>query len=392
MKTHVLRWTPTTWAALVPFLLVACATYEPFPPADEHDPPAAGLPLGQFCERLPDAHCRWQIDCDAGTQEWCDLVKNDYARPCEAVRASVDAGRIVFDRQGAARCLDKLADGSCLGVAEACRIILGQVPAGESCYPDAHLFNFEVGGDECAAGTCSPRFAKLPATCRGLAGDECSNYPGAPGCGPGTFCDFESATCASLLSAGEPCVLGACGDGLRCVGDPPACAITLAEGAECEDSIQCARSSVCAAGHCLRKSARGQACLADENCPPSDQCVRLDGDRSQPGICFGGMTGDPCTLNSYGASYDCRILYTCVATGAGTATCQSVDGLACQADYFCYPFWCKHTSPSGGVCTRPGNEGEACEDLRNSWEEPPYHACRDDLVCMDGLCRPLFVD
>jgi hypothetical protein len=142
MTTHVLRWIPTTWTFLVPFFLAACATYAPFPPPDEGEPPEAGLSLGQFCERLPDAHCRWQIDCDAGTQEWCDLVKDDYARPCEAVGASVAAGRIVFDR-------------------------------------------------------------------------------------------------------------------------------------------------------------------------------------SRPGTCFGGMTGDPCILNSYGASRDCRLLYTCVATGAGTATCQS---------------------------------------------------------------------
>lgn len=387
MTTHVLRWTTAALTVLIPFFLAACSTYAPFPPTDEHDPPESGLSLGQFCERLADAHCRWQIDCDAGTQEWCDLIKGEYARRCEAVGGSVAAGRMVFDRLGAAECLDKLVDGSCLGVAKACRVILGQVPAGETCYPDAHLFDFEIGGDECAVGTCSPRFVDLPATCRGLEGDECSNYPGAPTCGPGTFCKYGSATCAPLLPAGEPCTLGTCGDGLRCVGDPPVCARTLAEGAECEDNTQCARSSVCAAGRCQRKSSRGEACLADENCPPGDQCVQLDGDRPQPGTCLAGITGDPCFLNSYGASYDCRRWYSCVATGIGTATCQHVDGLACQADYTCYPFWCKHTSPSGGICIQPGNEGDACEDLRDSWDEPPYHACQDDLVCTNGLCR-----
>ena len=96
MATHVLRWTPTTWAFLVPFFLVACATYAPFPPEDEHAPPEAGLSLGQFCQRLPDAHCRWQIDCVAGTREGCDLLKDDFAQQCEAVGASVDAGRMVF--------------------------------------------------------------------------------------------------------------------------------------------------------------------------------------------------------------------------------------------------------------------------------------------------------
>ena len=391
MTTHVLRGLITaTWAVLVPFFLAACSTYVPFPPPDEHDTTGVGLSLGQFCERLPDAHCRWQIDCDAGTPEMCDLLQewDEYARQCEAVGASKNAGRIVFDRQAAAACLDKLVDGSCLGVAETCRVVLGQVPAGETCYPYAHLFNFEVGNDECAVGICSPRFAELPATCRGLVGDECGNYPGASSCGPGTFCEYyESATCAPLLPAGEPCSLGTCGDGLRCVGDPPACARTLAEGAECEDSTQCARSSVCAAGHCLRKSSRGQACLAGENCPPGDQCVQLDGDRPQPGTCLAGMTGDPCLLNSNGVSHDCRRWYTCVATGIGTTTCQHVDGLSCQSDYVCYPFWCKHTSPSGGVCMQPGNAGDACVDLRNSWDEPPYHACRDDLACSDGLCR-----
>lgn len=251
------------------------------------------------------------------------LIEAELAWRLRDVQPSIDAGRVHFDRQRAAECLQRLATQSC----EELRRDLALHP--EGCVDDGLVGLIEPGGVceqwvDCAGND----FA-----CYGTGLDEPRRC--TPLSGPGESCDFIG--CAS----GNFCTpTGASNEELpwfTCVPRAPA-----GVGEPCGES-PCAEGLYCSQRGCRAYQA-DMPCLVNADCPYLQVCLVEPG---APGRCGRAHDeGEPCSGSAF--ENDCAFSLDCRPNPQGLAVCTSV--------------WV----PVGEMCRNTGSNG--------------------GIVCIDGIC------
>lgn len=167
-------------------------------------------------------------ECATG---YANTIKAD--EDFQKTQASIDAGRIVYNAELAATCINALKSSSCTGFENAldddqCNaIMVGQVAAGGTCTIDddcANDGNCAKANEEDAEGTCEVDPA---------LGEACPNGF----CADGAYCN--NGTCEALKGSGEDCQGFNCSDGLYCDTTSNTCTAQKAAGEACTSSDQC---------------------------------------------------------------------------------------------------------------------------------------------------------
>lgn len=290
-------------------------------------------------------------------------VEQEVRRRARAATPSIDAGRVRFDRQLAAECLNRLATQSC----EA-RLLEGQ--SASSCVDDALIGLIPLGGPCESSIDC----AGLDEICYAARSEEprvCTPRPG-----PGQSCDFSDCargnecvqtgpdplnppafTCVprSPASEGQACNPGSCGEGLYCsnlqcrVYRPDAACST---NADCLYPELCLREPGSAGGHCGRGHAEGEAC--------------------------GGTALDD----------DCAFSFACRPGPSGQRVCTSVWAPVGEH--------CSNTGGSGGIVCIDGNcdildrvtQAGVCVPPDQLGEDCYVGSCAPGLECTQAGCQP----
>jgi hypothetical protein len=281
----------------------------------------------------------------------------------ENLKASIEAGRVVYDSGRAGDCIAALGSLSCSGLANpqpaACEDALrGTIAEGDDCGSD-----YECEGD----GFCDRPAGACPGTCtpRRAAGGECVEDDT---CRAGLVCGASTMRCVAPATDGMPCEGGSapeCEPGLVCLGQmtgtpgtcqPNAevfvgdvgdtCAI---EGPLCREGRSCVAISVGAGGaelECQAAVSSGAACKAGvpDQCPEDEWC---EGTNLLAGMVDGTCaplpaTGETCAAVLIGQR--CADGLVCVA---GRNQCLPVgrNGSPCMEGAQCYSGNCV-----GGAC------------------------------------------
>ncbi|HVU51822.1 MAG TPA: hypothetical protein VHL80_14095 [Polyangia bacterium] len=259
-----------------------------------------------------------------GSEVPADVVATIDAQICAPLDGALAAGRITYDRAGAAACLSQAG----ASLAESCRfdtipcadeVVAGLLPDGAPCESSA----------ECAATSFCVRPDR--STC-------------------------QQAVCTPDSQLGEPCGIG-CAPGLTCATDgSDVCVVdtgTLGAGcdltavAPCDWGFAC-RPNASGAGACV-ESRTGLACQDDLECPVEDLC---DG-TCKPRLAMGAS----CAASPQG----CLALATC---DQATRRCVPAgnDGQPCGMNGFCYEGSCSPTAAGDSVCVVNRGTGSACDD------------------------------
>jgi len=227
--------------------------------ADAAVPPDMGGPIdtpADFRQAFVETTCAAFFDCPSRQTYAFSLYLGGYASAEECADSllvsllltsalpgdeAVAAGRVTFDGEAAAECLQETRERLCDELAlrprdPACdRVFEGLREEGESCLSDEC-----VEGQGCAGvagecyGTCAP---SAPSPC------------GA--CSDGQWCDSTSGTCQEPRTAGEACPFRtACAEGLFC--DAPSSGLgtclvpgSRAQGESCFDTPACDAGLLC---------------------------------------------------------------------------------------------------------------------------------------------------
>ena len=282
---------------------------------------SAAIPIDQLQARAMDALCSYEVRCGlAPDTAACD--EGLYVR--EQLEADVKAGKVIYDGQTAAACLDVYRALSCavsgaglssVTQAQSCKdIIKGTVATGGACLMDEECQSQACDRSacttdtECCAGTCT---AKIP------AGGDCS--AAGSRCADDLFCRRGTGTtgiCTALIADGQPCT----------------------SSDYCEAGRRCNVVTGTSAGTCGVLPAHGQACpgmtcdlLSDLCDPASKTCVSR--------IAIGGdCSAIPTGCVPY-ANCDASTMKCVARKRAGEACAQSSDclsGVACTAG-ICVP-------------------------------------------------------
>ena len=235
------------------------------------------LELEAFCTRL--VRCGAEPDVAACESVWYFNLQAEY---------DVTAGKVIYDADAAARCIDGYASEGCTISdsdaaatqmhTEACRAVFtGTVADGGAC----------LSGVECASQSCAVASCNAATCCVGAcqaqiaAGGDCSGSGAV--CVDGTLCRSggNTATCVAPIAAGQPCAhsnVDVCAIGTTCITDSAtgtsSCGTAPAEGQPCPDGICDADADSCdpATKTCVRKVAVGGTCTSSTGCVPYAAC------------------------------------------------------------------------------------------------------------------------
>lgn len=273
--------------------------------------------LDELPDALASAQCERLVRCGLYTS----------AADCEAainfniteIQHSVEAGRVAYDGEAVAECLDTLGSASCDLTTESARVtpqsckdaIKGAVAAGGTCYDSGDCQSARCDlpdcGNACCMGTCQDGPAEV------TVGQSCADAP----CDDRSFC--QNGTCQALLASGAACQgSDECGFGLMCGND--ACTAAAHRGDACVD---------------------GDCAEIGDRCDSTDHCAALV---AVGGACSGGIAG----------LFDCQRPLVCNDT---TLKCEAAPtaGQACQ--FFCGGnLFCNDQN----TCEAPRADGAAC--------------------------------
>lgn len=204
----------------------------------------------------------------------------DKAKLCASPVAAVAAGKAVYDRGAAGRCLDAYANATCDGLTAVrderidlpdCRAaVTGTVAAGATCLSDS----------ECASGRCNSNMIDgCGLTCSPSlpAGVRCSTNRN---CEPGNFCYYGSVypapTCqpqANRPGEGQSCTGVDCAPGLYCtLSTGGVCKKFITSGA-CTTGKEMAPGYGCFSGVAKPYVAMGSQCITSFDCGPGAFCA-----------------------------------------------------------------------------------------------------------------------
>lgn len=211
--------------------------------------PACGggdsVPLSQLGGAMGETICAKMVECCTTEELMAELLGASNEGECREVYAgiiggllvpaledSVNAGRMTYDGEAMAACLDTLAGISCAELRSAVRSGIG-----DSC-EDPFIGHVATGGvcagdPDCTSGFCN-----------------------------GDSIDFDGnityGACADVPAIGQPCVDGDC-PGLRCDRQTTTCAAKLADGETCTFDDDCA-SDECVDGGTGSTCGRSMTC------------------------------------------------------------------------------------------------------------------------------------
>lgn len=217
----------------------ACDTTVQEAPIDLSDP-------SQYAAEGRRVACERAVRCvehpDVGS--CMEALKHDDASIAQ-VLADVASGKIAYDAEAAAACLDHVSQRECNPAAwafpTACaEVFTGTIPAGEPClHNSGQCADYGacvqcVGQDDCVA---CPTNTCCGGTCQGgieraTVGESCAQAT----CWDGTVCSPSSMTCVVLPGPGEPCVEHACAVGAKCTAEDM-CVSLAGLGAACDAEV-----------------------------------------------------------------------------------------------------------------------------------------------------------
>jgi len=308
------------WGSLVALALVGCQ--------EEDDP---GIDAVDYAQAEREAMCDYRVRCGLSTDRDACMASVERDRSIVQAVGGIEAGRVDYDAQAAVDYIALLEELGCEGTIANAReaqeaaaaVLVGQVPAGESCFADTECAGDNsicdqtgCGGQTCCEGTCTEvQTLPLGSACPLFAVDTDRVT---------AFCE-DTAYCAPPPDdgSGEPAQMGTC--------QPRA-----DNGEPCDRNEACLDGQRCAMGQCFLLSNSGQQCN-----PTLDTGSCIDFNQ----VCDMGSS-------------------TCVdAPGEGQPCVfgQCMPYAQCVED----------------VCVRRPGQGESCEGT------PP---CQGDLQCRDGIC------
>jgi hypothetical protein len=266
------------------------------------------IPLGEVKARALAAICEHETRC--GSFPSVAACRASLFSTTDQLVASVNAGRIKYDGNAAAACLDTLRATGCNRTDEpeawelpCLATFKGVLAAGATCYIDEECVTGSCDSSSCASASacCAGTCEDLPVVPNPVpAGGECSG-PNAV-CAQGTYCSYSAPTpvCTVGPAPGQACdpaeiTSGQCLDHNECVASGSAlggtCTAPPAEGESCAPDGSACNSSLdyCdpVAEKCVRKLAPGMPCSTDVECVDYASCVS--------GACFPlSQLGEPC--------------------------------------------------------------------------------------------------
>jgi hypothetical protein len=316
--------------------------------------------LADYPDAFRDAYCNYLARCgafpDVDTCKKANIGFNLHIDPSS--QAAVDQGKVIFDGDTAAKCLDEFGSQTCdqtdasgRSLPTSCgNIVHGTVGAGGQCALD----------EECKSGTCDVPTCQM-ACCQGTCTGDAPPAPGGAGtactgssqCTSGNFCDFSATptVCAPLKAAGATCQsTSECAYGLGCAGTTTRTCKTLPKlGEACPDGVCRDAGDYCSTTDmtCKKIGLAGATCTSSNECSSFYPC-----DTTTMKCTKGPGTGQPC-----GTSLRCFDAGTFCDTSATTPTCVTLraDGGACTASSQCESDNCDMTG-SAGMCS----EGTVC--------------------------------
>jgi hypothetical protein len=252
------------------------------------------VPLGELEARAAEAICEYATRCESFPN--VAACKASLSSRTGQLIASVNAGRLAYDGNAAAACLDALRATGCnlTDPPEDAEVpcfstFKGTLAAGAACY-----INEECASGSCSNMSCPSASACCTGACEDLpvvssplpAGGDCSR-PNVV-CAPGTYCNYagSSSVCTVGPAQGEACdpaeiASGRCLNHAVCVASGSAlggtCTAPPAEGETCDPNGGGCNSSLdyCdpAAAKCVRKLAPGMACPTGSECVDYASCL-----------------------------------------------------------------------------------------------------------------------
>jgi hypothetical protein len=295
-------------------------------------------------------------ECIAQTQT-ADPLTIPYANETNEFKRLIDAGRIIFESEEAAACLNAFAN---LDATEFCSnrdleeladcsdpeaFLTGTIGEGGTC-----LQTVECAGDDLYCDSSAD-------TCGGTCTVDEPYLCGGVECAEDQYCRADSGgalSCATRETEGSLCRGDyQCGEGLKCLildGESSGVCLSAgsrAQGEACESDFYCSGNDLCVDETCVEFAftAEGEACDPDAVCEPGTNCIR--------------------------ASVD-AVIGTCMPSqGVGNPCLSPTD---CNLNLFCD----RPSYDRMGSCARPKEDGSTCESSNE---------CRSQN-CASGICGP----
>lgn len=351
----------------------------------ESGEPLTEVPLAEFFAQAEEAHCAWQVRCNGyGGPERCRSVVHyeggvsigalagvgpyDRLTP-DYVGQAVEVGRIEYDEEAAALCLNYAAARTCdrsdfhewteeelAGQAACLAVFNGRMGKNGPCATALECAEESICGfdpnctDMCCPGACRVLAAPVP------VGQPCPQNPNVA-CEAGSQCGFDPdsgmSLCTALVEVGGNCEFAGCVAEAYCNYYNYRCETRKAEGQSCydfpcQDRLQCVYDQASDDAVCVKPADEGEDCVVAEN---DRTCRRFDN------YC------DPGTAK-------------CVTLPGKDEGCENVG---CRGDFFCAP-------SLGYKCSPVADEGEPCD-----YNGSEYVPCSGDNVCSyendSPLCR-----
>jgi hypothetical protein len=352
---------------------------------------AAGLSVNQYIVEVEAAACKRYIRCGLyyATEQGC-FDTNAHSRVFVAAfwaveKASIAAGRIVYDGVKGQACLDFIANQwSCtsesLGAGTPCDgEFVGKVADSGACYvpDDCSASSYCSAKDPVCPGTCQPR-KQIGATAAAV--EEC--VKGAT---------LYNSKCAQRVAQGASCAPTGgstydqlCAENNFC-NTSKICEVRHLVGASCLKNPECRVGLNCVQGFCKAPLTVGQVCPygSPDICFYDLHCDRPS--KAASGTCATyGSSGSACFDPGY-----CKPPLTCV--GADTSTTLGTKGSctqppsignACKTDVYLQcgtDAYCSATSGTTGTCTARIAFGQSCAGKSE--------ACPYTGSCLNDVCR-----
>ncbi len=306
---------------------------------------AASISVDEYAAACHEAACKRALACGTvASRAECDLPN---VAECELSPIFIDAvrdGRIAWDGEAAAACLEASLDAGCDRTSEdyrqgLCDFTRGRLTDGETCMLSSECisnecFN-ELCTEACCAGTCAGSIAPTPSAIGGQCrttyclegycdGSVCVPFVEESGgcqllgeCAYGLSC--LRGTCRALPDTGEPCeplpvVTDECRNiGDRCSSITRRCEPTNFTGTPCMSDDDCGAMYRCHDQQCaFSRSELGESCSWDYDCATPGAVCTFD-----QGCILPRAAGEPCSHASQCESTICHY---------DTGTCGSLDG------------------------------------------------------------------
>jgi predicted small lipoprotein YifL len=323
------------------------------------------------------------------------LFQATVSESLEPRQSLIEAGRINYDSQQAAECLEELTS---LSVAQICGPNF--LAFAQACQPFPTRGTIAPGGTCINASECEGEegyCSRPPDTCNGTCKlfDGCGMGPACPddeGC---VFHDATTASCEPLKSRGTPCDRQSeCGERLYCTsGVSSTCELRKSSGMDCARQEQCADRYACVYGTggidrtCEDPRSQGEACRNQDECGDDLDCMILDSEST--GICTGRgdlQRGDSCSHTEYCAPSDTCVDETCIKLE------YLSQGSTCTDETHCAPGTiCQLATPGAttGTCKLPGQIDDTCVDTTSCAFELYCEGASDSQA---GSCAPSKAD